>query len=99
MELGAEQDLAEEGEVGLLAEGGGGRRRRLCSRRGKEREGRGGERKMSLTSRPHVTGEGKGKAKNLAAGVLFTYKLKVGKEISLYDEKGNMEKSNCWSCS
>ena len=43
-------DLAEEVEVRLLAEGGGGRRRRLCSRRGKEREGRGGERKMSLTS-------------------------------------------------
>ena len=41
MEFGAEQDLAEEGEVGLLAEGGGGRRRRLCSRRGKEREGEG----------------------------------------------------------
>ena len=56
-ELGAKQDLlevveespqrraTEEGEVGLLAERGGGRRRRLtllgCSRRG-----RGGERNM-----------------------------------------------------
>ena len=64
-ELGAEQDLlqvveespqrragdlAEEGEVGLLAERGGARRRQLtllgCSRRGKEHEGRGGERNM-----------------------------------------------------
>jgi len=34
-------DLAEEVEVGLLAEGGGGCRRRLCSRR--ERNARGGE--------------------------------------------------------
>jgi len=60
-ELGAEQDLlevveeragdlAEEGEVGLLAERGGARRRQLtllgCSRRGKEHEGRGGERNI-----------------------------------------------------
>ena len=36
-----------------------------------------------------MTGGGKGKGKNLAAGVLLPYKLKVGKEISLYDEKRN----------
>jgi len=46
-----------------------------------------------------VTGEGKGKGKKLAVGVLLPYKLKVGKEIFLYDEKVNRKKSNCWSCS
>jgi len=46
-----------------------------------------------------VTGEGKGKGKNLATGVLLPYKLKVGKGIPLYDDKGDREKSNCWSCS
>jgi len=64
-ELGAEQDLlevveeppqrragdlAEEGEVGLLAERGGRRRRLTLRRRVKEHEGRGGERNTSLTS-------------------------------------------------
>jgi hypothetical protein len=34
-----------------------------------------------------VIGEGKGKLKNLAAGALLSYKLKVGKEIPLYGEK------------
>ena len=46
-----------------------------------------------------MTGEGKGKGKNLAAGALLPYKLKVGKGISLYGEKGERERSICWSCS
>jgi len=41
----------------------------------------------------------RGKEKNLAAGALLSYKLKIEKEISLYDEKGEREKSSCWSCS
>jgi len=46
-ELGAEQDLAEGGEVGLLAERGGGRRRRLTLlATERNARGRGGERKM-----------------------------------------------------
>ena len=42
---------------------------------------------------------GKGKGKNLATGALLPYKLKVGKGISLYGEKGKRGKSSCWSCS
>ena len=36
-----------------------------------------------------MIGEGKGKKEKSADGVLLPYKLKVGKEISLYDEKRN----------
>ena len=46
-----------------------------------------------------MTGEGKGKWENLAAGALLPYKLKVGKRIILYSEKENRGKSNYCSCS
>ena len=62
-------------------------------------EGKGSDEDVTMTSRPHVTRGGKGKGKNLATGALLPYKLKVGKGISLYGEKGKKGKSNCWSCS
>jgi len=68
-----------------------------CSPMDGERNTRGGEGKgsdedVTMTSRPHVTRGGKGKGKNLATGALLPYKLKVGKGIPLYGEKGKKRK-------
>jgi len=67
-----------------------------------EHDGRKGERKRRCDNdrlTPHDRRGEREKEKNLAAGALLPYKLKIEKGISLYDEKGEMEKSNCWSCS
>ena len=39
------------------------------------------------------------KRENQSAGALLSYKLKLRKWISLYGEKGERERSICWSCS
>ena len=48
--------------------------------------------KLTPYNRRGIIGEGNEKGKNLAAGAFFFYKLKVGKRILLYGEKGNREK-------